>query len=173
MKLRTLLLAACLLPFPLHAQGLNYSYLQGSYEVWTDPDTHEWVIKGSYEFADSFYAFLEDASGGRHAGVGYYHPLRVDLHPYAQFGLADSRDGFRPVLEGGVRWMLDRQWEMRGLARFITDGHIDQRGREDDELIFAAEGVYNLNRTAALVAALGVPMAADGLVLQFGGRLNF
>lgn len=174
MKVRALLLAALLLPASAFAQGLiNYSYLQGSYEVWTDPDDHRWTLKGSYQFADNFYAFLEDTSGFRHAGAGYYHPLRSNLHLYGQLGLADSDDGFRPVIEGGARWMLDQQLEIRGAVRFITDAYWDPRTGHEDEILFVGEAVYNLNQSTGLVAALAIPTEADGVVLQFGGRFNF
>lgn len=176
MKLRAFLLAAALmLPGTVFAQGLlSYSYLQGSYEVLTDPDFHHWTLKGSYQFADNVYAFIEDTSGDRHAGAGYYFPLQSNLHLYGQLGLADSWDGFRPVLEGGARFALDQQIELRGAVRFISDAYVDEwSGKKEDEVLFVGEGVYNLNQKASLVAGLGIPTEAKGVFLQFGGRLNF
>jgi len=176
MKLRAFLLAAALLlPGTVFAQGLlSYSYLQGSYEVATDPDIHHWALEGSYQFANSAYAFIEDTRGFRQAGAGFYFPLQSNLHLYGQVGLADSdkKDGFKPVLEGGARFALDQQLELRGAVRFITDGYWWWPTTKD-EIVFLGEAVYHLNQKAGLVAGLGIPTEADGVVLQLGGRLNF
>lgn len=177
MKIRSLLVAAALaVPVAAHAQtsGISYDYAQISYEIWTDPDVHHWTLKGSYQVADNVYVTAEDTSGHRSAGAGYFFPVQQDLHLYGQLSLGDSGDGFRPILEGGARFAVNSQLEVRGAVRYISDGYFDgRRGRLKDEIMLIGEGVYQINNKIALVAGLGIPTEADGVVLQFGGRLNF
>lgn len=173
MKVRIFFLVmALLLSTAAFAQRPSYNYLQGSYDVATDPDVHRWALKGSYKFANSFYAFLEDTRGARHAGAGFFSPLQVNLHLYGQLGLADNNDGFRPVLEGGARWFVDQQLELRGAIRFISDGY-DWWWTRKDEVVLLGEAVYQLDRGVGLVLGLGIPTEADGVILQLGGRLNY
>jgi hypothetical protein len=171
MKIRSLLVAAALaVPVAAHAQtsGISYDYAQISYEIWTDPDVHHWTLKGSYQVADNVYITAEDTSGHRSAGAGYFFPVQRDLHLYGQLSLGDSGDGFRPILEGGARFAVNSQLEVRGAVRYISDAY-----GNDDEIMLIGEGAYQLNQKIALVAGLGIPTEADGVVLQFGGRLNF
>lgn len=173
MKVRSLLMAAALaVPVAAHAQtsGISYDYVQVSYDIWTDPDVHQWTLKGSYQVADNVYVTGEDAGSyfGRSAGAGYFFPVQDNLHLYGQLSLADSHDGFRPVLEGGARMAINNQIEVRGALRYISNP-----SPAKDEIVLIGEGAFHLNEKVSLVAGLGIPNEADGVFLQFGGRLNF
>lgn len=173
MKIRALLVAAALtLPFAAQAQAasINYDYVQVSYNIWTDPDYHIWNLKGSYQVADNVYVTAEDAGSllGRSAGAGYFFPLQDNLHLYGELSLGDSGDGFRPILEGGARMAINHQFEARGALRYIQDAYGD-----DNEIMLIGEGAFHLNQKISLIAGLGIPTEADGVVLEFGGRFNF
>lgn len=168
MKLRSLALAALLaLPGAALAGPLSYSYVQGSYQIWTE-DPHTWVLRGSYQVAENVYVMLEDTSGMRNAGAGYFFPVQQNLHLYGELSLADSLDGFRPVLEGGARMAVSPELEVRGAIRYIEDG-----AGLDDEILFIGEGAYHFSPRLAGVAAVAIPTENDGVFFQFGARFSF
>lgn len=185
MKLRSLLAAAIIsAPFAANAApantGISYNYAEASYQIFTDPDLHNWALKGSYQVADQFYITAEDdyLIHGRSGGVGFFAPLDNTLHLYGQFSLADSAEyygkkGIRPVVEGGVRAALNNELEVRGAMRYATKSAVNSRGKVKDELFFQAEGQYKFNNQLAAVAGLAIPVEADGVVLNMGARFSF
>lgn len=170
LKFRSFLAAAILaVPAAALADTLSYNYVQGSYQIWTDPDTHVWSLRGSYRIVDNAYVMVEDDNlFGRAAGLGFIAPVQSNMHLYGELALGDNDDGFRPVLEGGLRMAVNNELELRGAVRFITDGAVD-----DDEILFIGEGAYHVNKNVAVVGGISIPVEADGLVLQIGGRFSF
>lgn len=182
MKLRSLLAAVIIsAPFAANAAsantGISYNYGEASYQIFTDPDVHQWGFKGSYQVADQIYVTAEDSYliEGRSGGVGFFAPLDNTLHLYGQFSLADSylKKGIRPVLEGGLRAALNNELEVRGAMRYATKSAVNSRGKVKDELFFQAEGQYKFNNQLAAVAGLAIPVEADGVVLNVGARFSF
>lgn len=179
MKLRSLLAAVIIsAPFAANAApantGISYNYGEASYQIFTDPDVHQWGFKGSYQVADQIYVTAEDSYliEGRSGGVGFFAPLDDNLHLYGQFGLANSDDGLRPVIEGGARAALNNELEVRGALRYATDTTW-KNDKLKDELFIQAEGQYKFNNQLAAVAGLAIPVEADGVVLNLGARFSF
>ncbi|SRR5690625_3447122 len=181
MKLRSLLAAVIIsAPFAANAAPANtnisYTYGEAGYQIWTDPDTHQWGLKGSYQVADQIYVTAEDdyLIKGRSGGVGFFAPLDNTLHLYGQFSLADSyyKKGLRPVVEGGVRAALNNELEVRGAVRYAAKSTPTSR-KIKDEVLFQGEGLYKFNDKLAAVAGLAIPVEADGVVVNVGARFSF
>lgn len=197
MKLRYLLAASALcLPFTAAnaAEGISYNYAEASYQVWTDSKAHSWALKGSYQVADQAYLVAEDNYyfGMRSGGVGFFLPIEDNLHAYGQIALGDSNDGIRPILEGGARFALNDQLELRGALRYVADAYgknsagsdfnfdldfdddDDWGGNGDkDEIFIQLEALYKLDSRIGFTGALTIPSEADGVVLNLGARFSF
>ncbi len=177
MKLRSVIAAACLALPAVSLAEINYTYVQGTYQVATDAKVHKWQIKGSYRINDSLYVAAED--GGvfdfRNASLGFIAPMD-SLHLYGQLGLGDSADGINPVLEGGARMALSDVLELRGAIRYMPEVYekaVAAEVDDDNELLFILEGNYLASDKISLVGGISVPTEADGVILEFGARFNF
>lgn len=187
MKLRYLLAASALcLPFTAAnaAEGISYNYAEASYQVWTDSkwEQHNWALKGSFQVGDQFYVTAEDdylngAWGGnsRSGGLGFFAPLEDNLHVYGQLSFSNSgvkengkSTGIRPILEGGARFALNDELEVRGALRYMSNAYV-----EEDELFIQLEGLYKLDSKVGFVGGLNIPTEADGVVLNLGARFSF
>lgn len=178
MKLRSVIAAACLALPAMSVAEINYTYVQGTYQVWTEEKVHKWLIKGSYQVNDSLYLTAED--GGifdfRNASLGFIAPMN-NLHLYGQLGLGDSGDGLNPILEGGARLAAGDAMELRGAIRYMPEVYAANGPApgvtDDEELLFIVEANYFASEKISLVGGLSIPTEADGMILELGARYNF
>lgn len=184
MKIRSALVAAaafCALPTLAVADKIDYTYIQGSYQIHTDSDVNKWELKGSYRINDQLYVTASD--GGvidlRTATLGLIAPMNDTLHLYAELGLMDSNDGINALIEGGARMALNDQLEVRGGLRYMPD--VYSKGlamgagssSDDDELLFNVAAAYRTNERFSFIGGISIPTEADGVLLEIGGRLHF
>lgn len=180
MKLRSVIAAAFLALPAASLAEINYTYVQGAYQVATDAKEHKWQIKGSYRINDNLYVTAED--GGvfdfRNASLGFIAPMD-SLHLYGQLGLGDSSDGINPVLEGGARMALSDVLELRGAIRYMPEVYekantaVAEDADDDDELLFTLEANYRASDKISLIGGVSVPTEADGVIVELGVRFNF
>lgn len=160
------------------AQGIRYTYLEATHQIYSEGDLYRWELKGSYQIDDQFYVALEDSNllNSRSVSAGLILPLQDTLHIYVQFGLGDSDDDMYPILEGGLRVAVSDQLELRGALRFEPEAYSAGPGPgtdDDSELSIGLEGLFHVNQRFSLTAGLVLPTEADGEVIRIGGRVHF
>ena len=192
MKLGKIISAAALMlaSATAMAQGPNYSYVQGGYQMLTGTDSPDGLfIEGSYQIADQFYLaggydiFSDDFYDVSRltARGGYIHPMENNIHLYGEAGLAftdaeftfcfldtcvkGSEDSVDLMIEGGVRAQLAPALEVRGALRMITGDY--------DETYLIGEGVYHFNPQLAMVGGLARMSDAGEFRVQAGLRFAF
>ena len=162
-----------------HAEGFNYTYVEATYQIYSELDAYQWEVKGSYQVNDQFYIAFEDgnlptniytpaSANGRSFSGGLIVPMDNGMNIYAQLGLADNTVDMYPILEAGLRVAANEQVEIRGALRIEPEGF-----GGDGETYIIGEGLYHMSERVALTGGIVLPSEADGNVLRFGARLKF
>lgn len=183
---KKLLLASLLaVPAVSMAEGLSYSYLEGSYQsldIDGFPDIDGFGIAGSFlvgknVFVAGDYSFLDVDGGGDlnigNVGVGFRHGLNetVDFVAGASLVFAEAKGGggseddtgYR--ISGGVRAALGKAELNGGLA------YRDIDLLDGGKVLFTVGGLYNFTPNIAAVA--GAEFEEDATAFKVGGRYNF
>lgn len=169
------------------AQGPNYNYVQGGYQMVTGGDNPDGLfIDASFQVADQIYVaggYDYFGESGYDLSVlsvrgGYFHPLEQNIHVYGEAGLARSRVEVKIppfgtvsdtstdlMFEGGVRARLMPALEVRGALRVMTGDY--------DETFLIGEGAYQLNQQWSAVAGLAHMSDASEFRFQMGARFAF
>lgn len=169
------------------AQGPNYSYVQGGYQMLTGTDSPDGgFIEGSYQIADQVYiaggydifsdSFVEVSR--LTARGGYIHPLEENIHLYGEAGLVSTRverdypflgtvstSSTDLMIEGGIRALLMPELEVRGALRRITGDY--------SETYLVGEGAYHFNPQWAVVGGLARMTDEGEFRVQVGARFAF
>lgn len=181
---KKLLLASVLaVPAVSMAEGLSYSYLEGSYAS-VDFDgggnADGFNLAGSFlvapaVFVSGDYSMLSIDGGGDfdigNIGAAFRHALTPTVDAFAgadlvfakvKFGGASDDDtGYR--IRGGVRAALGKAELNGGIAyRDVFD---------DTSTIFSVGGVYNF--TANIAGVAGADFDSDSTAFKIGARYNF
>jgi hypothetical protein len=186
MKISILLATLLCLPGLASAADFKYTFLEGGYVSTeldvgpVDVDGDGLGVRGSFEFAEEWYAFagladLEFDFGvdgtQLEFGAGWHNPINQDVDLIAEvgyvsvdldsgFGSADD-DGFGVGV--GVR---AQAWEQVQLEAGIAYVNLED---SDTSVNFA--GRYNLTQTLAL--ALGLSLSDDATGWTLGFRADF
>ncbi|HNP35792.1 MAG TPA: porin [Woeseiaceae bacterium] len=159
------------------AQGFSYNYLEGTYERidvddnFIDGDGDGWGLSGSLEVANNWHVFTSFSKAELDSGFGFdvdfdvttvgggYHRAlapNVDLVANLSYvdveasgaGFSADDDGFGISI--GARSLLRGNFELAGYIDYVD---LDDGG---DDTTIRGEGWYQLNRSFALGAKLGI-----------------
>jgi hypothetical protein len=165
------------------AEGIRYTYLEATHQIYSKTDLYQWELKASYRINDQFYVALEDSNwlNSRSVSGGLILPLQDTLHVYVQLGLGDNagvffdedfgpqgNDSLYPIIEGGLRAAVSDQIELRGALRLEPEAYAN-----DSEISIILEGAFHLTSDFSLTAGVVLPDEAPGSVIRLGGRFHF
>jgi hypothetical protein len=175
MKARALLCAVFLLSISSFARAeITYTYAQAVHQIYSETDTYLWELRGSYQIHDNLYVSMEDqnlrGAGTRSGHVGIFSPMENGMHLYGELGVADYTPDLYPVLEGGIRFEANGDFEIRGAVRIEPEMPVG--AGDTGETFLIGEALFHLDK-ADLVGGLVLPNELDGSVLRLGARVSF